>query len=78
MLKNVVSGFIGFVIGVVFLLAVCLVGNSSDLKANKNFSVKIQYEDFSKVLYVVTDNETGFEYIVFKAGDGTAITPRLK
>ena len=78
MIKNIAIGFAGFVIGVIIIFVVCLIGNSSDVKANKNFSVKIQYEDFSKVLYVVTDNETGFEYIVFKAGDGTAITPRLK
>lgn len=78
MIKNIAIGFAGFVIGVIIIFVVCLIGNSSDVKANKNFSVKIQYEDFSKVLYIVTDNETGREYIVFKAGDGTAITPRLK
>ena len=77
-MKNIAIGFVGFVIGVIIIFVVCLIGNSSDVKANKNFSVKIQYEDLSKSLYVLTDSETGREYIIFSGSEGAAITPRLK
>lgn len=78
MIKNIAIGFVGFVVGTLIIFAVCLIGNSSDVKADKNFSVKVQYEDLSKSLYVLTDSETGHEYIIFSGNEGAAITPRLK
>lgn len=72
-MKAVLSCLVGVVIGAVF---VGCTSTSADVP--EVFHWKCDSEYINRTTYILTDTETGKQYIVVRAGYGVAITPRLE